>query len=88
MSLGKDMPINTSTKQKINTRSSTKTELVAADDFLPIILWTYYFLEAQEYGHDVPSLLSSIPSLIVPSSTQAQHSGNLAKVEKYNEEIL
>jgi hypothetical protein len=37
-SLGKDMPINTSTKQKINTRSSTETELVAADDFMPIIL--------------------------------------------------
>jgi hypothetical protein len=51
MSLGKGMPINTSTKQKINTRSSTETELVAANDFMPIILWTNYFLEAQGYGH-------------------------------------
>jgi hypothetical protein len=51
VSLGKGMPINTSTKQKINTRSSTETELVAADDFMPIILWTNYFLEAQGYGH-------------------------------------
>jgi len=50
MSLGKGMPINTSTKQKINTRSSTETELVAADDFMPIILWTNYFLDAQGYG--------------------------------------
>ena len=42
MPLCKGMPINTSTKQKINTQSSTKTELVAADDlcqsfFGPII---------------------------------------------------
>jgi hypothetical protein len=50
MSLGEGMPINTSTKQKINTRSSTETELVAADDFMPIILWTNYFLDAQGYG--------------------------------------
>jgi hypothetical protein len=45
------MPLNTSTKQKINTQSSTETELVAADDFMPIILWTAYFLKAQGYGH-------------------------------------
>jgi hypothetical protein len=44
VSLDKGMPINTSTKQKINTRSSTETELVAANDFMPIILWTNYFL--------------------------------------------
>ena len=42
--------INTSTKQKINTRSSTETEIVAADDLMPMILWTNYFLEAQGYG--------------------------------------
>jgi hypothetical protein len=53
MTLGQGMPINTSTKQKINTRSSTETELVAADDFMPIILWTNYFLDAQGYStHD------------------------------------
>ena len=49
LSLGKGMPITGSSKQKINTCSSTETELVAADDFMPQILWTNYFLEAQ--GH-------------------------------------
>ena len=44
------MQIATSTKQKINTRSSTETEIVAADDLMPAILWTNYFLEAQGYG--------------------------------------
>jgi hypothetical protein len=40
MSLGKGMPINASAKQKLNTRSSAETEFVAADDFVPIMLWT------------------------------------------------
>ena len=38
-----------STKQKLNTRSSTETEIVGADDFMPAICWTRYFLEAQGY---------------------------------------
>ena len=50
LSLGKGMPITRSMKQKLNTRSSTETELVAADDFMPMILWTNSFLQAQGYG--------------------------------------
>jgi hypothetical protein len=51
MSLGKGMPITTSTEQKLNTQSSAETELVAANDFMPIILWNDCFVEAQGYGH-------------------------------------
>jgi hypothetical protein len=65
MTLGKGMPINSSTKQKINTRSSTETELVAADDFMPIILWTNYFLEAQGYGHQDTILYQDNQSAIL-----------------------
>jgi hypothetical protein len=36
----------------------------------------------------VPSLLTSTPSPIVPSSTRALYSGNPAKAEKYNEEMM
>ena len=43
------MPITGSSKQKLNTCSSTETELVAADDFMPQILWTNNFLNAQGY---------------------------------------
>ena len=43
------MPVNVSSKQKLNTRSSTETKLVAADDLMPTILWTNYFLEGQGY---------------------------------------
>ena len=38
-----------STKQKLNTKSSTETELVGADDCLPQILWTNNFIKAQGY---------------------------------------
>jgi hypothetical protein len=36
-SLGRGFPIVSSTKQNINTRSSTETEIVGADDFMPAI---------------------------------------------------
>ena len=38
MSLGKEAIINTSIKHKMNTKSSTETELIAADDLMPHIL--------------------------------------------------
>jgi hypothetical protein len=48
-SLGKGSIISTSLKQKLNTRSSTETELVAADDMMPHLCWTNYFLQCQYY---------------------------------------
>lgn len=39
-----------STKQKINTRSSTEAELVSLDDEISKILWTRLFLQAQGYN--------------------------------------
>jgi hypothetical protein len=50
MTMGKGFPFVRSTKQKLNTRSSTESELVAVDDCMPGVLWTRYFLEAQGYG--------------------------------------
>jgi hypothetical protein len=50
LSLGKGAIYSTSTCQKLNTKSSTETELVAADDVLPMILWTRQFMEGQGYA--------------------------------------
>jgi hypothetical protein len=47
MTLGKGSVINKSTKQKINTKSSTETELIGVDDILPQVLWTNYFMKSQ-----------------------------------------
>eukprot|EP00957_Ditylum_brightwellii_P115423 8803185-Ditylum_brightwellii.AAC.1 len=41
-----------STRQKINTKSSTETKLVGVNDALSMILWTCYFIEAQGYDVD------------------------------------
>jgi hypothetical protein len=38
------------TKQRLNIRSSTETKIVGADDFMPAICWTRYFMKAQGYG--------------------------------------
>ena len=38
-----------SAKQTLNTRSSTKAELVAVDDMLPQALWTRNFTKVQKY---------------------------------------
>jgi hypothetical protein len=48
--MGRGFPIVSSTKQKLNTRSSTESELVGVDDMMPSIIWTRYFLKAQVYG--------------------------------------
>ena len=50
MSLGGGAVISSSRKQKINTKSSTESELVALEDALTTILWTLYFIEAQGYS--------------------------------------
>jgi hypothetical protein len=50
LTMGRGFPIVSSTKQKLNTRSSTESELVGVDDMMPSILWTRYFLKAQGYG--------------------------------------
>eukprot|EP00978_Attheya_sp_CCMP212_P046656 scaffold403813_cov59-Attheya_sp.AAC.3 len=52
MSLGKGSIYSTSTRQKLNTKSSTEAELVGVSDAMSQILWTRYFTEAQGYGVD------------------------------------
>jgi hypothetical protein len=49
MSLGKGAVYSASTRQKLNTRSSTEAELVGIDDLMAQVLWTKYFMEAQGY---------------------------------------
>jgi hypothetical protein len=51
MTLGTGAIVLDSTKQRVNARSSTKSELIAADDMISKILWTKRFMEAQ--GHQV-----------------------------------
>ena len=47
LTMGKGAIYNRSTKQKINAKSSTETEVIGVDDILPQVLWTNYFIRAQ-----------------------------------------
>jgi len=49
MSLGKGSVYSSSTKQKINARSSTEAELIGVNDAMAMILWTRHFLEGQGF---------------------------------------
>jgi hypothetical protein len=49
LTLGRGAISSDSTKQKVNTRSSTEGEIVAADDMLSKVLWTKRFLEAHGF---------------------------------------
>jgi hypothetical protein len=48
-SLGKGMIISDSTKQKVNSRSSTEAELIGVDDRISKILWAKRFIEYQGF---------------------------------------
>jgi hypothetical protein len=49
MTMGRGFPISVSTKQKLNTKRSTESELVGLDDMMQIILWSCYFLLSHGY---------------------------------------
>jgi hypothetical protein len=52
LSLGRGALYTMSTRQKLNTKSSTEAELVAVDDAMPNVAWTRNFLIAQ--GINIP----------------------------------
>ena len=49
MTFGRGAVQSLSRKQKLNTRSSTDSEVVGFDDAATMILWTKLFMEAQGY---------------------------------------
>ena len=49
ISLGHGVINSKSSKQKINTKSSTEAELVGASDFISHTMWTSWFLKEQGY---------------------------------------
>ena len=52
MTMGQGAAFSQSSKQKLNTRSSTEAELVGVDDVMSQVVWSNYFLEAQGYFFD------------------------------------
>jgi hypothetical protein len=79
LSMGRGFPFTCSTKQKINTRSSTESELVAADGFMPAICWTRYFLAAQGYHVQGNILFQDNKSAILLEQNGRASSGRRTK---------
>ena len=52
MTMGKGAAISSSNVMKLNTQSSTETELISLHDKLPDVMWTGYFVECQGYDID------------------------------------
>ena len=50
LSLGRGFPIVRSTKQKLNTKTYTETEIMRVDNFMTALSWTQYFIAAQVYN--------------------------------------
>ena len=50
MSFGRGVVLCKSSKQKLNTKSSTEAELVGASDYLPNTIWVKMFLASQGYN--------------------------------------
>ena len=65
MTMGKGALMSMSRKQKLNTKSSTISELVGADDATTIMLWTKIFMEEQCYKIDENILYQDNKSAIL-----------------------
>jgi hypothetical protein len=50
MTMGTGFPLDKLTKHKLNTRSSTESEIVAVDNLFPQILWVHLFMKAQGFA--------------------------------------
>ncbi len=75
MSLGKGSIYSTSIRQKLNTKSSTETELVAVADVMPQVLWTGYFLKEQGYGVGKSTIYQDNKSAILLEENGRSSSG-------------
>jgi hypothetical protein len=49
MSMGRGAIFSMARKQRLNTTSSTEAEVVGADDAMPQMIWTRYFLQEQGF---------------------------------------
>ena len=48
--MGHGFPTVNSKKKKLNEKSSTETEIMDIEDFMPAIFWTQYFIAEQGYN--------------------------------------
>ena len=75
LTMGRGFPTSVSTKQKLNTPSSTECELVGVDDLMPSVMSTRHFLDAQGYGvTDNPIYQDSKCAILLERNGRASNS--------------
>eukprot|EP00804_Cyclotella_cryptica_P017574 CCRYP_006738-RC/>CCRYP_006738-RC protein AED:0.40 eAED:0.33 QI:0/-1/0/1/-1/1/1/0/582 len=79
MTMGKGAILSYSWKQKLNTKSSTETELVGVDDAISNILWSLYFLQEQGCGTTHAIIYQDNKSAILLESNGKMSSGKRTK---------
>ena len=62
LTLGHGSILSISAKQKVDTKSSTKAELISVDDAMTFIMWMKYFFESQVRSIDMYSPLKPLGS--------------------------
>ena len=80
MIMGLGSPINISRKQKLNTQSSTESELVGVDDASVMILWTKLFMEVQGYQIEKNILYQDNKSAILLETNSRKSAGKHSRV--------
>ncbi len=63
--MGTGFPLDKSTKHKLNTRSSTESEVDAVNDLISQILWVRLFLKAQGFAVSDNILYQDIKSAML-----------------------
>ena len=79
MTMGKGAIQSISRKQKLNTRSSTESELVGVDDVCTMVLWTKLFLEAQGYQVDKNIIYQDNKSAILLETNGKKSAGKRSR---------
>jgi hypothetical protein len=79
ISFGHGSIICKSTRQKIDTKSSTKAELISASDYLPHTLYVKMFMEAQGYPYTKAVFYQDNESAIKMESNGKQSCGQRSR---------
>ena len=74
---GRGSIISISKKQKLNTKSSTEAEIIGAEDAMPQMLWTRYFLEEEGYDIDKNILYhNNMSAMLLEKNGKIQYQKN------------
>jgi hypothetical protein len=82
MTMGTGFSLDKSTKHKLNTRSSTESEIVAVNDLIPQILWARLFMKAQGFAVSNNILyLDNKSAMLLETNGQALSSNRIRHIE-------